>query len=108
MIEVIRGDSKVINVTFTDEGDTYDISGGKVFFTVNELSNPEDDDKAVIALDDSDDQITITNAAEGEVEISLEPSDTEIVPSEYFYDVQLVDAAGNITSRKQYRTALIL
>ena len=100
MIEIIRGDSHKVKLTFKQaDGTAYDITGGKVFFTATKESNPKDDTKAEIALDDSDPQIIITDAPAGLAEVNLTPSDTELTPREYYYDAQLVDGIGNVVSR---------
>ena len=100
MIEIIRGDSHKIKVSFKEADESpYDITGGKVFFTVNKNNNPQNDESADIKLDDSDSQITVTDAPAGLAEINLTPSDTELTPGEYYYDAQLVDAIGNVVSR---------
>ena len=100
MIEIIRGDSHRIKVSFKEaDGTAYDITDGKVFFTVTKETSPDNDDNAVIALSDSDPQITITNATEGLAEVQLTPDDTEQNPGDYYYDAQLVDAIGNVVSR---------
>ena len=101
MIEIIRQDSKKIKVTIKDGNDPYDITGGTVFFTVNQNGDPENDDDAVIRLKTGDPQVVVIDAEQGRVDINLTSNDTDISPRRYYYDVQLVDAVGNVVSRKR-------
>lgn len=95
----IRGDSRVINITVTNAGGTVkDITGGKVMFTLKSTSDTSDDTAAAV-------QKTVTshtNPTLGLSQISLVPTDTSgLTPGMYYYDLQVVDAGGNVTSTKQ-------
>lgn len=98
--DYIRGDSRTITVTFlqSDGSTPIDLTGGKVYFTVNATQNPSDDTSAVIAK-------TVTSfvaPTTGVATIQLTNSDTQnVAPGTYFYDVQLKDASGNFVSSKQ-------
>ena len=98
--DFIRGDSRTITVTFVQsDGITpIDLTGGKVYFTVNSSNNPTDDSGAVL-------QKTVTSFAApttGVASISLTNGDTQsITPGTYYYDVQLKDGSGNFVSSKQ-------
>jgi hypothetical protein len=97
--DVKRGDTRNIDVTFyqSDGVTPYDITGGTVFFTVNSSSAPADDLAAAI----SKNVTSHTEPTSGRSRIALTPSDTNITPGTYYYDVQLKDANGNILSSKQ-------
>ena len=100
MIEVIRQDSKKIKLTIKDGSDPYDITDGTVFFTVSPLREPINDDEAKIQLKTGDPQVVVINAEQGRVDINLTTSDTDIEPRKYYYDARLVDAVGNVVSKK--------
>lgn len=97
-IEVIRGDTRTITATFVDsDGTALDLTGGKVFFTVNANREPADDTAASV-------QKTITsfdNPTTGVQTITLTSSDTNIDPGTYFYDCQFVSSGGVVTSLKR-------
>lgn len=103
-IDAIRGDSRNIRVAFQqNDGTAYNITGGKVFFTVSRVGAPVNDSAAVI----SKLVTTHTDATAGETTISLTPSDTNITPGVYWYDVQLVDTLGNVLSKGKQRFVVI-
>lgn len=98
-IKLTRGDSRTINVPYlSSSGTALDLTGATVFFTVNADQNPTDDSGAVVSK-------TITSFSSpslGIATISLTNADTQnITPGEYYYDVQVKDAAGNVTSSKK-------
>lgn len=104
--DYIRGDSRNINITFLQpDGVTpIDLTGGKVYFTVNSSSAPADDTSAVISKTVSSFSAPTTGVAT----IALTNADTQnITPGSYFYDVQLKDASGNFVSSKQDQFILI-
>lgn len=94
---LIRGDSHIINVKFDNNGTPLNISGYTVYFTVNASKNPTDDSTAAIQKNIT----SHTNAALGQTTITLLPADTNSMLGNYFYDVQLKDPSGNVTSFKQ-------
>lgn len=94
-IELIRGDSRDVVVRFRDsDGTALSITNGTVFFTVNAESNPSSDTGAAISKDITDH----TDAENGVSTISLSAADTTITPGDYYYDIQLKDSDGDITS----------
>jgi|ERR1035437_2768255 hypothetical protein len=98
----IRGDSRVLNFTFlqSDGVTPFNLTGCTVFFTVNANSNntADTDVSAVIAVNTS----TFTAPLTGIASITLTNAVTQdIAPNTYYYDVQLADANGNITSLAQ-------
>jgi hypothetical protein len=103
-LTITRGDTRDIDVTFTQpDGTPIDLTGGKVFFTANPDPEPEDDTGASIAVDTT----VHTDPANGRSRIKLAHSDTDIPAGLYFYDVQFVDAHGNVTSLRQQRLTVI-
>ena len=104
----IRGDSRMISVAiFQSDGVTpFDLTGCELFFTVNVNSNntADNDSSAVIALKNS----AIANPTLGVATIQISNANTQdIIPGTYYYDVQLKDASGNITSLAQNQFLVI-
>jgi len=95
-ISIIRQDDieRTIYVKSKD-GNAYDLTDCKIFFTVKTNSNltDTDDDDAIIKK-----SVAITDAVNGVAKLSLTTIDTDIKADEYFYDFQIVDAQGKITS----------
>lgn len=93
----IRGDSRTINITFlqSDGVTPINLTGGKVYFTVNASSAPTDDTSAVITK-------TVTSFVSptlGLATIQLTNADTQsVAPGTYYYDCQVKDAGGNVYS----------
>lgn len=102
---VIRGDTRSINLTFLDTDGTtpIDLSGGTVYFTVNSSSDPTDDTSKAIQKTESS---SFTNATAGQHTITLTHSDTNIDPGTYWYDAQFVDSTGAYMS--SYRGEFII
>jgi hypothetical protein len=94
MFTIIRGDDVTIPVTFSDDaGQAINITGATVFFTVkSDLSDTDDD--AVIAKTIT----THSNASQGQTTITLTANDTLIDAGKYYWDLQIKDSAGKITS----------
>ena len=98
--DYIRGDTRVINITCvqSDGVTPINLTGAKVYFTVNASNSPTDDTGAAFQ------KVTTTHTAPtlGQTSITIANADTQtLAPGNYYYDVQLKDAAGNITSLKQ-------
>lgn len=92
-IQLIRGDYKAFNLTFTQNGVPLDLTDYVLMFTAKE-STADDDDEAVILKDV---EVT-TNPELGIVLLELEAEDTDIEPGTYVYDFQLVDGDGKPTT----------
>ena len=103
----IRGDSRVLNFQFlhSDGKTPFDLTSCEVFFTVNPATNPGSSDSgAVIELSTT----TFASPSNGQATITIPNSVTQnIGPATYFYDVQLRDANGNITSLAQNQFIVI-
>lgn len=98
--DYIRGDTRVINITCvqSDGVTPINLTGAKVYFTVNASASPVDDTSAAFQ------KTTTTHTAPllGQTSITITNADTQaLTPGIYYYDVQLKDATGNITSLKQ-------
>lgn len=93
-LSAYRGDDKTWNLNFTDaNGDPIDLTGSTVFFTVK-VNKSDPDSDAVI----SKSQSSHTNPTGGVTSISLTNSDTNVKVGNYYYDFQLVDSAGLVTT----------
>lgn len=104
----IRGDSRLISVQIlqSDGKTPFDLTGCELFFTVNQNPNntADNDSTAVIALKTS----SFTNPTLGIGTIQITNAITQdIPPATYYYDVQLKDANGNITSLAQNQFIVI-
>lgn len=87
-IEIIRGDTHVISLTFKDDnGVAIDIGGVSVTLTVKGLNDVKtNDDDAIIQK-----VITShTDATNGLTEVFLSASETEKTAGLYYYDLQLL------------------
>lgn len=98
--DYIRGDTRVIliNCIQSDGVTPINLTGGKIYFTVNASNAPVDDTSAAFQ------KTTTTHIAPtlGQTSVTVTNADTQaMAPGTYYYDVQLKDAAGNITSLKQ-------
>ena len=81
-IRVYRENSKNIKLNFNG----LDITGAIVYLTVKtQADSSEDDSTALIAKDVS----SHTNPTAGETVIKLLPTDTDIAPGEYNYDIKI-------------------
>ena len=90
-----RGDTKPIILTFTDKNNNpIDLTGATLWFTVKKVPTDLDVD-AVIQK-----QITtFTDATNGIASVVITSDDTnDLDIMKYYYDFQLVDPAGNVTT----------
>ncbi|HUV84339.1 MAG TPA: hypothetical protein VMV86_01440 [Methanosarcinales archaeon] len=90
MNPIFRGNKREYLLTFTDSGGSaVPITGWTIYFTVKKNYA---DTVAAISKD-----ITIHyDAPNGQTKILLTPTDTDIVPGNYFYDIQAKKAADDI------------
>lgn len=90
-IFIIRGDTASLDFHV----DGVDLTGSTVFFTAKPtISNSADDSDAVI-------EKTVTSHSDptnGDTVIELTSTDTNVTPGNYYYDIQIKDAGGSITS----------
>lgn len=101
-LKLIRGDDTTITVALKQNGIALDITDYTIFFTLKKNLNDSDEDSVI--------QKTITDHVspeEGQTSIILTSNDTNIKPGGYFWDLQMKDPNGLISST-QYGTAEIL
>lgn len=104
----IRGDSReiTINILQSDGVTPFNLTGCEVWFTVNANTDntADNDSSAVIAVKTSE----FTNPSAGVATLQLTNAMTQYIPPDtYFYDVQLKDSMGNITSLQQNEFSVI-
>lgn len=98
-MEVIRRDDCDFELTFKDvDGNVINLTGSTVFFTVKRHVDDDDDD-AVISK-------TITSFEDptsGVALLQLSKTDTDLPAKAYYFDVQLVDSGGKVSSSQAGR-----
>lgn len=88
-----QGTSRTVNLTFlqSDGVTPIDLTGGKVYFTVNSSNAPASDSSAAF-------QKTITSFVSptlGTVTVSILPTDTSgLTAGIYYYDAKAIEASG--------------
>lgn len=90
-IFITRGDTATIDFNLAG----VDLTDSTVFFTAKStISNSADDSDAVIEV-----EVTSHSDPEnGTTVIPLSSTDTNVTPGVYYYDIQVVDSSGNVTS----------
>lgn len=87
--DVTQGDTKTYTYTFSDGSDEpYDITDWTLYFTVR----PDYGETPVITKDVT----THTAPTDGETEVKLTSTDTDIEAGSYVYDVQVKNGAGDV------------
>lgn len=101
---VIRGDTRTVNLTFLNSsGTAINLAGGTVYFTVQDDSDPANDTTELMFQKTA---TSFTSASTGQHTFTLTHSDTNIEPGTYWYDAQFVDSVGQYTS--SYRGKFIV
>lgn len=95
----VRGDSRVLEVPVTNaDGTPFDLTGCTVYFTLNLSETPTDDGTDTTAVIKKG-ITSIPDPELGVVDIPLTNADTQpLTEDTYWYDIQLKDNSGNITS----------
>jgi hypothetical protein len=89
----IRGDSGSINFSLPGT----DLTGGTVYFTAKPTIDADATDAAaVIHIEVTD--FSDSDPTAGECVIPLTPTDTNVAPGTYLYDIQVKTAGGTIIS----------
>jgi len=93
-LSVYRGDDKTWNLNFTDaNGDPINLTDSTLFFTVKTNKSDLDSDAII-----SKSQSSHSDPTNGVTSISLTNSDTNVRVGNYYYDFQLVDLSGLVTT----------
>ena len=90
-----RGDTKPITLKFKDkDGNPVDITGATIWFTVKK--SPADDDSLAVIQKEITTHINPTGGISSFTIEHLDTNNLELIS--YYYDIQLVDAGGNVTT----------
>lgn len=89
MLSIIRGTDNNIKVNFTENGEPVDITGITLLFTVKAKCdiNSSDDEDALIQKNITEH----TDPTQGETEIILDNTDTDIPAGNYLWDLRILD-----------------
>jgi hypothetical protein len=91
---IIKRDDSDFELTFKDiDSNPIDLTDGTVFFTVKR-NKKDTDENAIIKKHIT----TFEDPTLGICTLSLSSSDTDILPGDYWFDVQLKDKLGRISS----------
>lgn len=94
----VRGDTTQFTVTVTTNGTTpIDITGFAFAFTVDPSEEPIDNTNNLFQLTVGS-GLTITDGPNGVLTIGLSPANADQTPGEYFYDLQMTDGGGLVTT----------
>ncbi len=94
MLTVTRRDDKVFTFYFYDEdGNAVNLTGCVLYTTVKQYTSDTDASAKIAST------LTIaTPASSGVATWTLVPADTQYLSGQYFWDVQLRDSSGKITT----------
>lgn len=108
-IKGVRGDTNVYNIVVLRQDNPVDLTGAKAWFTAKRQRTDLDVD-AIILLDSDGGGINIYDPLSGRLQVVVPPSDTESLDEEevLYYDVQLKEASGVITTIASGKIAITL
>jgi hypothetical protein len=99
---IVRGDTKNFTVTVKDsDGDPFDLTSYTMVMTVKTDVDQLDDDATFQST------ATITSPETGVGTFKLLPSETDVTPGKYIYDIQISDGTTNVYTIVQ-KTELII
>lgn len=95
--DIVKGTTRVIDVTFTQQdGTPYNLTGGKVFFAVTADAAPTSDASAAIDIT----PVTVHTAPTlGQSRITLTNTQTNIAAGSYNFGIQAVLADGTVVEQ---------
>jgi hypothetical protein len=94
-----RGDTVLLDLTFTTGGVPENLTGALIFFTAKDEFSDPDTGATIRKNSGGVGGITIVNAAAGTAQVTINPGDTSGLPGSeifLFYDVQLKRSNGQI------------
>lgn len=92
--DIVRGTTRVVNLTFTaEDGTPHDLTGGTVFFAATTEADPSSDATAAI---DVTPVTSHTAPTLGQSRVVLSAADTRIDPGTYYFGAQAVLADGTV------------
>lgn len=89
-----RGDTAAIGMSFVKKEDdslAYDLTNLTLTITANTDQNPTDDTNELWSV-----AMTVTSAAGGLAEFSLNATQADMTPGTYFFDVESINGSGGI------------
>lgn len=87
----VQGDTQFFDVSVVDEnGDAVDLTDSSIEY---QLTN---DDTTLTKT--RDDDVTVTDAVNGEFEVALLPADTSTLSRSYKHSVEVTDADGDVST----------
>lgn len=99
-LEVYRGDSMVLDIVVTEDGEPRDLTGGFFWFTVKTNVNDTDGNAHIIKT--LGNGIEVLNASLGQLRITVDPDDTLNIPiveaKSFLWDLQFQDSTGTIVT----------
>lgn len=84
---MVSGDTKVIEVTV----DSVDLSGASIKWIMHQFG-------AEKVRKETPGTITVTDAVGGLLQIKLDPTDTASLVGDYSHEMEVTDAAGNVST----------
>ncbi len=98
-LQMVRGDKRDFSITVTQDVGALDLDGKVLWFTAKRR-HADPDHRAVFQKSSADPPggITITDAAGGKAEMTVEPEDTSGLPLNQIVlvcDLKVVDGSGN-------------
>ncbi len=100
-VEMFRGDTKQVNLTFKKDGVSQNITGWSIWFTAKRAIADADSAAVFRKTSSTGSGIVITSAVNGEAQVTISPSDTnslEDVEVNLICDVQAKDGSLNIVT----------
>jgi len=92
-LELIRGDYKAFNLTFTQSGTPLDLTNFKLFFTVKDSTDDADSSAKIAKV------VTAhSDPTAGKTTLVIDAADIDDLDGSYVYDFQLVNASGAPTT----------
>jgi len=89
-----RGDTAVDSFTVKDaDGVALNVTGYTFTLTVDERLNPTNESTQIAQI-----EATLVDAAAGEIEFPWTEEDADQAPGTYYYDIQMEDAGGLIST----------
>ncbi len=109
-IRIAKGDSRKFLMRIHDlfTGERLDLNDLTVYFTIKKKLS--DGDEEILVEHNSDEAgITITNAFKGEAILQVTPTDTDLHPGDYYFDIRCVNAGGTevISNYPNYGTFVV-
>lgn len=92
--EMFSGNTRILKVTVLDQDDAIvDLSGASADFALSKRPG-----STALVTKSVGTGITITDAVAGELEVRLDPADTEPLAGGHYYELEVQDASGRRTT----------